>query len=246
MNEEIVNTIFYRDSKLEKSVDELVDELAKKAAEEKMFQQGPNALQGFSELLSQFKRKYQKEFIMKSLGDSLVQAVEVILEEGPHDLSEKEWEQVSKGIVNHIELIKDESPSQEKNFQEFLSLNKENLHLIEKIANRQYFDHHYPASIAIYIFLSQLDPQNFHYYQRLGIVYQSSHLLKEAIQAYDSALQLNPDDLPTHLFLSECFCLLEQKTQAQEEWEKIQALRATAHDPVWDNYSKALEMAIFG
>lgn len=235
----------FTENKLEETIERLADELATQEAEQKIKQQTGHQLSTFESIKMYLKEKYIKELKMEDAKNLLSQAAQIILEEGEFDLTQNEWMHLTSQIAKSMEKLSRTLPNKviesQEPFYQLTYLKHPDLGLIEKIANRKYFERHYAESIALYFLLATLDSQNFHFWQRLGMAYHAFSDLKKAMEAYLHALILHPEDISTRLFLVECLCFLREKDQAAKQWEMIETLIENQSEIIDKEYFKLLK-----
>lgn len=233
---------FPLDPDFEKEVDSLADDLAEKAAQE---QKDENKLLPFDALKERIKEEIKDSLLMRKLGRTLFQATSIINDEGTN-LSQDERQHLIADFAKALERLDkmELNDLDNKTFQQITEITQKTLDIIEVIGQHKYAQGDYRGCSALFTLLCLLNPVNFNYWTRLGIAKQECQNFEEALDAYDQALTLNPEDVRDHLFSAECFVRLGDKNQAKDECKTIKDLINNEKNQDWDNYLSSLERAV--
>lgn len=156
-------------------------------------------------------------------------AVKLLFTEGGRYLNALNYsimvEELSRAseILKHLDLTAFYSDS----LGRVLALSEETIDSIFKVAIIKFEEEEYPSSLALFIFLTVLQSNNFDFWYRSGIVAQKCGNFALAIQAYENAAALNPALVEAHLFAAECHCELNQWKEAESEYAQAKQANDT-------------------
>lgn len=92
---------------------------------------------------------------------------------------------------------------------------------VERMAVGYYRARRYDAAAAIYGFLIQMEPERASAWRGLGACAQAMREYELAMQAFERAVDLAPDDLINQVFLGECLCQLGRRDEGVARLQKV-------------------------
>lgn len=203
-------------------------------------QYAQNKLISPAEKQAEIKREMLKALNFKELEDYLSTALKFLVTKGnlyqSTELQQEMLEQIKQAgqVLNTM----DESD----NIQKVLKLSDSVLNSVFNIAISLYVEQDYLNSLAIFVFLSFLHPENDDYWYRLGIAAQKSKNTELALKSYAVALELNPKNIGARLFSVECYLNLEDLKMAKTQLTEAKKITETEKvDSQWLDFMNYIE-----
>ena len=161
----------------------------------------------------------------------LHQAVADYVKTIPEDVRQKNVEAVQKFI------------SGELTWAEIKNIPKELLSQLARVAYTQFKQGDLKTAETLFKGLAVLDHNNWYYRSALGAILQKKKLYDQAIQEYDIALELNPDEITTLVNRGQCYMQIGDADTALADFKKISTLNLPPENP-WLKRAQALQRAI--
>lgn len=203
-------------------IDQKVDNLLQNDA---YYQQMATPLKSAAILKQEHRRQLVEFLKMERLGSHLAHAEKLIQEHLPHLISHHKFEKVKKEmdhsaehLVTYLQSIQ-ESKEQENNilFQDMCGVSDETLKEVYRLAEHFVKDKHYVDAQHILVWLIILAPDISGFWLALGICLQSQGIDNEAIEVFELAKKLNPDEPASYVYKAESLIKLKEKDKAREE-----------------------------
>jgi len=233
-----------RDPELEKRIDSIAEKLASQEAKKQIQY---NKLLPLNALKMQLKKEFENALIMNEIEVSLSQAILILMAEGPRIFDSAIWDKALFDLENGLDRLchLDIESVPSKTFQSLMGISNETLNMIETIGIQKYSDKAISESSNLFILLCILNPSYFGYWTRLGISYHASMHFAKALDAYDRALSLKPNDILIQLFRVECLYQLSERILVKELCATLKQQIGNEKVPeIWRNYFATLEKAI--
>lgn len=188
--------------------------------------------------------KYIKQYAMKELGDAIYTACDVIKEVGPQVLHPKDfqalqenWDEASD-LMQNTEISNDET----RTYAQILGLKDSSLESIVLIGEHEYREKKYENALAIFFFLSLLDPTVAEFSAKMGVVLSELERHEEAIEAFNKCLEIDTTNIQVRML--RLLSLVEEgrKDLVKEELAVLKHQAATAENSAkWKEYLETLE-----
>jgi len=240
------NTMNADDKDYEDALDKLADEFALEELD---------AYIAKSKLLTKdaakkhLKDEFKASVRLEEQQTLLTFAIRCIVQDGKGYLNQEDWEKLSGEIKQATETIarisyKEKIP--EKLFP-FLGISDKGMDLIDNISREKYKEENFSSALAINAFLTVLDPLTPVYWLHLGICYQDSGFYDKAIKAYSVCHLIDPIEVRAMIFCSECYLLVNNKSDAKLEYDDAKRVAATLENPSsWNEQFAYLEQCLAG
>jgi len=200
---------------------------------------------------SQQRAKLKKELHEAAenldLDIDLAPALHILTEEGTSYLDAEMYEEMARQLADvpiYLEQLDLSQPPKESLYAS-LHISENTMLSIYKIGVAKYEEENLEAALSLFGFLATLDHQNEEWLYRLGITATQMEEWDQALKAFTFALFRNPDLLGARLFSAECYLMLGQKYEANEEIKEAKRLiQLTSPEPFWLETLTTLEGAI--
>lgn len=104
---------------------------------------------------------------------------------------------------------------------EMFGFSHEALNTIERMAQAYYRTHQFPKAAVIYAFVLNMNQKRVSAWRGLGACGQALRDFGNAGTCYRMALELDPTDVPSSVFLAECMCQVGLKDEGVEILKKV-------------------------
>ncbi|MBA2369587.1 MAG: tetratricopeptide repeat protein [Candidatus Protochlamydia sp.] len=153
-------------------------------------------------------------------------------------------EELYRLILNEFKkldhLIQQMDPNQPEAIENFYIFDPSIAHEIFKLAIVKFQEEE--ISLAIFVLLTLLNPENDEFWYRQGIAAQKIEKYDLALKAYEEALTINPDLIGAKLFLVECYLENGSIEKAKSQFAEAKLLTEnTGTDEMWISFIKEIE-----
>lgn len=147
---------------------------------------------------------------MKDVNQQGEIAVAILAQEGKRYLAAGELENLKAQFLQASHHLAEDDINQLIDEDQIASgFNAEALAAIEKVAVAKFDEEQYSGSLALFVFLTLLDPGNANYWLRAGIASQRNGNETAALQYFVAATEIDPEMCEAHVFAADCY--LNQK-----------------------------------
>jgi tetratricopeptide (TPR) repeat protein len=182
----------------------------------------------------QMKRAQMGENLRNSLQATEVEqqietAFTVLVREGKEALDAGEFE----AMMNELSQIGEKmnamslDPPPEVNFQTLLSISEATMRSILKVAISKFANQQLDSALALFVFLTVLNPGHPEYWFRSGMVAHQNNKLDIALRSYQAAAELDPQLIGAPLLMAECYLRQDKKEEAKAAYAQAKAIAAT-------------------
>lgn len=134
--------------------------------------------------------------------------------------------------------------NESKNFQDILKIEEESLNSIVKFGMESFSQGLFAESMAIFILLATLNPENAGYWYRAGIAADKQEQYELAIKFYSAAATLEPDLIGPKAFLVDCYLESKKLSEAEVAYKlAIESAAKNSHNS-WNEFLSKLETKI--
>jgi tetratricopeptide (TPR) repeat protein len=193
------------------------------------------------------KQEVKEKLQMREVGKSLSHALFMIQKEGRRYLDMEGFTKVIDDIENAFDHLMKLDPQviTETSIKELTAISDETINNVEIMAIQKHKENENTSSGHLFLLLTILDPNNFSYWIRMGIIHQESKNFTEALKFYGRAVDLNSTNIPNHLFMAECYLETKDTINAQQEYELLKTLIDLQDiDVKWKEHFMLLESMI--
>lgn len=196
------------------------------------FDDGPP---GQIQLISpQMKRKKAEDELRESFKNSeldefIETAMTTLIDEGREYLESATYEEMvadfkaATAELNQLNLDEDLPDDLNK----ILHISAKTIEAIYKIALAKFEEEKYAPALALFVLLTLLQPEDFDYWYRTGIIAQLCQNYKWAVNAYENAAICHPESIGARLFATECHLALNQRPEAEAEYAEAKKISET-------------------
>lgn len=229
------------DPKYEKAI----DALAEKYAESQIDVPSPSA-----ELLTREARKkklkyeFRKQVELEEYEKHLVDAVAVLLNDGPRHLKQEEWEHLLRELRKAKKKLRkiDYKENLAEPLYPSLGITASGMRSIDTIARLKYRFKEYKNAISLHVLLATLNGGEPLFWYHLAICFQEAKIFEKATTAYSFCHILDPDNIAAYVFSAECFLELNNKKEAKPVYEEAVKLVAQQNKKsYWNRHLKYIQ-----
>jgi tetratricopeptide (TPR) repeat protein len=199
---------------------------------------------------AQKKAELQDAFKKEEKRDLLKRAVDIVNEEGK-EILDKEGNKSFEKIEDTFDSIEEKLEELDldgdlnQNFQSLLHIDGEILEALDRIAIHMFINLRYVDCIGLSTLLYTLVPENPLYFYRAGMAAQNNGDRTSALEAYASALVIDPHLIGAQLFTAECYLAAGERDKAEVHIEKSKAIVAEGSvDAAWIELLEQLDTCI--
>ena len=132
-----------------------------------------------------------------------------------------------------------------QDLQDILKIDTETLDSIAKIGTESFSQGRVDESMALFIFLTTLSPENAEYWYRAGISAETQEQYELAIKLYQNAITLNPNLIGPKIFLIDCYLESKNLSEAQNAYNLAKTHIASENlDSTWGEFLGKLQTKI--
>lgn len=162
--------------------------------------------------------------------------------------------ELKKKLIEHLQKLPEEEKKRDVHLvQKFLegeitwaevkNIPKKLLKEIAKIAYLKFKQQDFKKAEILFKGLALLDHLNWYYRAALGAVFQKRGLFEQAIEEYDVALRLKPQEVTSLLNRGQCFVRLKDFDAALQDFNAILKSPLEENSP-WRKRARTLSQAI--
>lgn len=196
---------------------------------------------------AKLEKELRDSLDFSELGEQVATAINIFENEGQEYLTQEEH----STLLENLEQLRRQldalefSELGEETLRKAYAIPPEGLDLILKIGTEKFNQGKLNDSVAIFTFLSTLNPDDADYPYRLGIVAQKNEQYDQALQAYKTALALNPQLVGAHLFSAVChFNCKRNEDVLKEVTEAKNILKTTDNKEEWPQLITYIEKLV--
>jgi hypothetical protein len=179
----------------------------------------PDPFQDLKSKRARLKLQIQKTLEMQELSTQLEKAFEILFSEGSKYLENEANEKLLSDLSNSAEKLKDIGVQEAGNsdLQSLIKISDTSIISISEVAFAKFEEKRYADALALFSFLSILDPGSSEFWFRLGIAAQKNGNVGLASRAYAATLAIDPNNFGARLFAAECLAELNRFEEAKAE-----------------------------
>jgi tetratricopeptide (TPR) repeat protein len=150
------------------------------------------------------------------LSQQVTTAVTLLRDEGQIYLKKEDYEALMLDIRNlgfKMDSL-DLDHLDAKQLKSAFTISAANLAALQQIGITKFSEKYFLESLAIFTFLTVLEPEQANYWYRLGLVAQKCEQYELALRAHAVVSELAPDFIGTRIFASQCYIEIQQLDQA--------------------------------
>lgn len=193
---------------------------------------------------AQLEQELRSDVEMSEFGTHLINALNILRNEGKNYLENEEYEQLIQAIDQQNQQIAKLEPStlNDENLLAALTMSQANLASILKVGIDKYSQGLPNESLSIFSYLSSLDATNPDYWYRLGLVAQTCEQFDLALRAFAATAQITPEFIGNRIFAAQCYLHLDQREAAIKELEAARSLfeKSTPNEE-WQKHIEDIE-----
>lgn len=227
----------------ENSIKTQVDTLVEKA------QYSENKLLSPELRRAKIEQEVRKEVQDSDSSNQIRLAVKILLDEGSQFLEKEQYAHLSDNIINICLKLNDLNLSQPdvNQLQEAMTLPEANGQSILEMAINKYNMGLIDESLAIFAFLTTVNPNEPDYWFRLGLTAEKCEKYPLALNALNTASELAPEFVGSHVYAVYCHLKMKAKDEAVAELTTAKEIADhTSVDNEWKAHIRHLEYLLTG
>lgn len=179
---------------------------------------------------ARIKEELKEQAKLSELSSFITTSFKILITEGKTYLESKHWESMYEDLVQADDALnKTELPSlSTKNFKMLLRFTDSTITSIFTIAVAKFDETQYSNSLALFILLATLVPENSDFWSRSGMLAHECQYYEMAIRFFTAAQALDDSLLIPCLFSIDCYLKLNMQQEAEAAYAKAIAISATS------------------
>lgn len=226
------------DIELDKKIDDFVDTY--------QFEDDPShrSMQNLNDRRERLKLEIKTVIELPELSQQIDKALGLLFSEGSRYLSKETCEKLMSDLSDVNESF-EEIGIQEASNSNLEGLTPDSMRAITEIALAKFEETRYEDCLALFSFLSMLNPGDSEYWFRMGIAAQKNNNIDLALRAYAATLELDPHNIGARLFSAECFALKNLLDEAKIALASAKDIAKSGKiDQMWLNLIIAVESLV--
>jgi tetratricopeptide (TPR) repeat protein len=160
------------------------------------------------------------------LNQQIELAFNLLLNEGLQVLGKEIYEAMAANLTSAVNVLNTLDLNQEptKDFQTLLGINDLTMEACVSLAGAKFKEARYDDTLALYLFLCTLAPQNSAYWLITGIAAQNADKNDLALEAFAAAAELDPGHYEAWIFAVQCYLSQGFYSEAATAFEKAKEI----------------------
>lgn len=232
---------------LENSNNELESALNQAIKEQVDIQMGaldPHEMQLLSPELRRAKleQEMRNDLNLSESREQMALAVKILLEDGPQFLEKEEYTKLQENIVKISQNLEGLKKFDAETLQSAFILPPECGYSILKIAKDKYIQGLIDESLAVFHFLTLVNPHEADYWFRFGLAAQKCGKYPLALSAFATVSDLAPEFLGAPIFAAYCHLKMDSKEGALAELASAKKIvEKTQGEEMWKSHISDIE-----
>lgn len=203
---------------LDKSINEYLDTFS--------FDEEPGQLISPLAKRKKIGEELKESLTHSELNDYLITAVQVIKRDGKQYVEKEIYSKLLEEFTNANQILNTMGLEQTltEDFSQILHLSSETITSLFNIAVAKFKEESFYDSLAIFVLLTVLQPDEFDFWYRTAIAAQACENYSLALDYYSIALILNPELIEARLFSVECYLKQGRASEAKQEYNEVEKL----------------------
>lgn len=189
---------------------------------------------------ARIRAELREQAKISELSQFIEQAFNILTSQGEKYLAKEKFELLNEDFAAGHEALEkiDLNIIPSENFQSLLHFSELTINSIFEMAVAKFNELQYPDSLALFILLNTLNPENADFWLRAGILAQKCENYELAIRLYSAAEAIDPSLLGPWVFSIDCYLKQDLKPEAQTAY--AEAMKIGEASPIDDEWKEML------
>jgi tetratricopeptide (TPR) repeat protein len=189
---------------------------------------------------ARIKAELREQAKVSELSHFIGEAFKIITSEGKNFLGKEKYDLMNQDFAFGQEALEeiDLNIIPTENFQSLLHFSESTINSIFEVAVAKFNESQYPDSLALFIFLTTLNPENADFWHRAGILAQKCENYELAARLYSAAEAIDPSLLAPWVFSIDCYLKQDKRPEALSAYDE--AMKIGEASEIQDEWKEML------